>query len=220
MRDALGMKIRSEPHEILEPESTALLVVDVQNDFVDPKGAMASNGLDMSMLSELPAAVGAVVDLARQAGVQIVWIHNTTLPGGRGESPAWHNFKTRTSKGHEYTIEGTWGWELPSGLRAEPDDLLIRKSRSSAFVRTNLEGTLRGNGIECVVLVGCMTDGCVESTIRNAAHYDFYPSIVPEACASSRREWHDNAISHMRPRYDTFSLQDLRTVWGTSTSRV
>lgn len=214
MREALGMLIRTSPSEIIEPNRTALLVIDVQNDFVDPAGAMASNGMDMSMLSKLPKVVDTVVGLSREAGVQIIWVYNTTLPHGLGESPAWHNFKTRTSKSHEYTIDGTWGWQLADPLQCHHNDIIIRKSRSSAFVRTNLEGTLRGNGIECVMLVGCMTDGCVESTIRNAAHYDFYPSIVPEACASSRLEWHNNAIMHMTPRYDLFSIDDLRETWN------
>ncbi len=214
MRQSLNMLIRDSKAELADPKVTALLVVDVQNDFTSPEGAMARGGMNMSSLASLPERVNEVVELGRSAGVTIAWIHNTTLPDGLGESPAWHKFKTNTSNLHQYTIEGEWGWELSEPLQRRGNEVVLRKSRSSAFVRTPLEGILRSNGIECVVLVGCMTDGCVESTIRNAAHFDFYASIVPEACASSRDEWHENAIQHMKPRYGSYTISELQSLWG------
>ncbi len=213
MRRAFDMEIRDTDEELTEPGATALVVVDVQNDFTHPDGVLASCGTNMSALSQLPGKVEGLVDLARSAGVLVVWIQNNTLPHGLGESPAWHAFKTRGGMSSEYTLTGTWGQQFSAPLAPREDEPIVQKTRSSAFIRTPLAGLLRGNGIECVLAAGCMTEGCVESTVRHALHLDFYASIVTDCVATSRDDWHRNSLHQMDSQCELLIQDQLARLW-------
>lgn len=168
----------------------------------------------MSALNALPDAVADVVDLARRAGVMVTWVQNTVLPHALGESPAWHASRIRKGWSPEYTMDGTWGQQFSAPLEPLPDEPVVQKLRSSSFIRTPLEGILKGKGIECLVVVGCMTDACVESSVRNALHLDFYPTIVPDALAASSRQRHDEAIARMSDGYNVCSTAQLAELWS------
>lgn len=214
MRRAFDMQIRDTKQEIVDPAISALVVVDVQNDFTHPEGVLARGGTNLETLRELPWTTQEVVGLARDAGVLIVWIKNTTLPHGLGESPAWHAFKTREGNHSQYTLTGTWGHALAAPLEPRDDEPIVEKSRSSAFIRTPLEGVLRSNGIESVVAVGCMTEGCVESTVRNALHLDFYAGIVTDAVATTRQDWHRNSLHQMHSQCELLTRAELEDLWA------
>lgn len=213
MKSSFGMLIRETPEELTDPSATALLVVDVQNDFTHPDGAVAERGVDMSALTALPDKVARVVDLARGAGVMVVWIQNTVLENALGESPAWHASRIRKGWSSQYTMDGSWGQQFSAPLEPQPGEPIVQKLRSSSFIRTPLEGILKGKGIECLVVVGCMTDACVESTVRNALHLDFYPTIVPDALAASSQQHHDDAITRMSDGYNACSTAELAELW-------
>lgn len=208
------MLIRETSEELTEPSVTALLVVDVQNDFTDPSGAVAKRGADMAALSALPDKVAVVVDLARAAGVMVVWIQNTVLEQALSSSPAWHASKIRNGWNPEYTMQGSWGQEFSPPLKPRRGEPIVQKMRSSAFIRTPLEGILKGKGIECLIAVGCMTDACVESTVRNALHLDFYPVIVGDALAASNQTEHELALERLSARYGNYTTAELSQLWA------
>lgn len=215
MKSSFGMLIRETPDELTDPSVTALLVVDVQNDFTHPDGAVAKRGFDMAALHALPTNVARVVELARDAGAMVVWIQNTVLEDALGESPAWHASRIRNGWSPRYTMEGSWGQQFSAPLEPRSGEPIIQKLRSSSFIRTPLEGILKAKGIECVVVVGCMTDACVESTVRNALHLDFYPTIVPDALAASSPQRHDDAIRRMSDGYHVCTTAELAELWTT-----
>lgn len=217
MYELHGMQVFDTLAEIAEPRHTALVVVDMQKDFLDPAGAYARNGDDVALTSAIVPTVVDLVHAAREAGVLVVFTLNTTLPEGRSDSPAWVYFKNhaRPALRGDYTIAGSWGHELIDELRAEPSDLVILKHRSDAFVGTSLDNLLRANGIKTVVVCGIVTNGCVEATVRHAAFLDYYTVVAGDACASASQRLHDITIEFLSARHDVVAVDQLKEIWST-----
>jgi nicotinamidase-related amidase len=199
--------------EIVQPGHTALVVVDVQNDFCHPEGHFARHGKDISQILEtLPAIINLVAEVQR-LGILVVWIQQTTLAGGLSDSPAWLYFKTRDGKSPDYTLDGSWGQQFVEGLTPRPSEPLVKKHRSSAFVRTNLDKILRVNGIETVIVCGVVTQGCVESTVRDASFYDYYVVLVEDCVATTSHQLHEASLLVMKSRYDVVAAEALISFW-------
>ena len=91
---------------------------------------------------------------------------------------------------------------------------MVKKYRSSGFWGTNLDLLLRSNGIESLVVTGCTTEGCVESTARDALFNDYYVVIVEDCVASDDRAQHEASLLLMRHRFDIASAEEVLRVWG------
>jgi len=91
---------------------------------------------------------------------------------------------------------------------------VVRKYRSSAFFGTNLDLLLRSNGIKTVVIGGCTTEGCVESTARDAMFSDFYVVVATDGVASDDREQHAASLLLMRHRFDLATAAEISLVWS------
>jgi nicotinamidase-related amidase len=93
---------------------------------------------------------------------------------------------------------------------------MVKKYRSSAFWGTNLDLLLRSNGIKSIVVSGCTTEGCVESTARDGLFADYYV-VIPEDCvASDDRAQHDASLLLMRHRFDLASSAEILTEWSSA----
>jgi nicotinamidase-related amidase len=216
-----GKEVFTELHELVEPGHTALVVVDMQRDFCTPAGAFARLGVDTSMYPPMVPRLVRLVDAARAAGVRVVYILMTTLPGHASDSPAQIRFNMRM---HEmargdgpplrYTVPGTPGASFVAALSPRAGELVVTKYRSSAFWGTNLELLLRSNGIRSVVIAGCTTEGCVESTARDAMFNDYYVVLAEDCVASDDPAQHDAAMLLMRHRFDLASADDIAGAWG------
>jgi len=176
-----GQQVFSTMEEIADPQHTALVVIDAQNDFCHPKGLMGVNGQDMSTMKPAFAQIDKLLSAARAAGVLVVYIQNQMLPGKRSTSGAWLRFLTAKDRTTAMLDEqhcclvDSWGAEIVDELKPQKDEIVVKKWRSSAFVGTNLDMILRVNNIKSVVCCGFVTQGCVESTARDAGFYDYYP---------------------------------------------
>ena len=93
-------------------------------------------------------------------------------------------------------------------------DLIVKKYRSSGFWGTNLDMLLRSNGIQSVIITGITTEGCVESTARDALFNDYYVVIVEDCVASDDREQHDASLLLMRHRFDIASADEILAIWA------
>jgi nicotinamidase-related amidase len=93
-----------------------------------------------------------------------------------------------------FTVEGTWGAEFVPELTPAPDDLVVSKFRSSAFHETNLDLVLRSNGIKTVLVCGCTTEGCVESTVRDAGFHDYLAVVISDCVGSDVPELHSASM--------------------------
>jgi nicotinamidase-related amidase len=216
-----GKQVFTTLEELVDPAHTALLVVDMQRDFCTPGGAFDRLGVDISMYPPMVPRLARLIDGARAAGVPVIYIQMTVLPGRASDSPAQIRFNLRLHLGSEgvveplaYTPDGSEGQQIIPELAPRDGDLVVKKYRSSAFWGTNLDMLLRANAIKTCVVSGCTTEGCVESTARDAMFGDYYV-VIPEDCvASDDRAQHDASLLLMRHRFDLASSEAILGVWS------
>lgn len=181
---------RPEPIEI-DLEETALIVIDMQNAYLSKGGYLDLVGFDVSASPRVIEAVRAVIDSARAAGVTIIYMQNGFDPeqkeAGPATAPIYHKSNPlkymRANPGHRGKLitKGTWDYAFVERLTPRPDDIVIHKSRYSSFAGTNLESVLRGRRLCNLLIVGVNTNVCVESTVRDAYHKEFFPIMVADA---------------------------------------
>ena len=215
-----GKQVFTELSELVDPAHTALLVVDMQRDFCQTGGAFDRLGVDISMYPPVVPRIAQVLAGARGAGVQVIYIQMTVLPGRKSESPAQIRFNLRmhlAEAGGEalgYTADGSVGQEILPELAPADGDLVVKKYRSSAFWGTNLDLLLRSNGVKSLVVTGCTTEGCVESTARDALFNDYYVVVVEDCVASDDRAQHEASLLLMRHRFDIATSEEVLGVWN------
>lgn len=216
-----GKQVFTELAELVNPAHAALLLVDMQRDFVDEHGAFGRLGVDIGMYPAMRPRLAGLLAAARARGVLVVHIQMTSLPGRLSDSPAQLRFNLRMHESERaggpplrYTELGTTGHEFIDELRPLPAELVVPKWRSSGFWGTNLNLLLRSNGVQTVVVTGCTTEGCVESTARDAQFNDYYV-VVPDDCvASDDQEQHDASLLLMRHRFDVVPSASVCAVWA------
>jgi nicotinamidase-related amidase len=108
-----------------------------------------------------------------------------------------------------YTIDGTSGAEGIEALAPAPGEVLVKKHRSSAFWGTDLNMLLRSNGIKTIIITGCTTEGCIESTARDGQFNDYYVVIAEDCVGSDNAALHEASLLLMRHRFDVVSGHDV-----------
>ena len=220
MIDIEGKIVLTELAELVDPAHTALIMIDMQRDFIEPDGLFASLGINLSMYTESRPRLASLLAAARRAGTMVIHLQNTALPDRMSDSPAQIRFNLRMHKDARrnqpplrYTIPGTPGHEFAQEFTPLENELVVRKYRSSGFWGTNLDMLLRSNGIKTVVIGGCTTEGCVESTARDAMFNDFYVVIAEDCVASDDRAQHDASMLLMRHRFDLAAGDEIKRLW-------
>ena len=178
------------------PASTALMLIDLQNDFLHPKGAYGRAGQGAAAIAALPARLKPVADAVRAAGGWIVSTHFTLVPGKSGEpliSP--HLKKLRPFLGKGDFVPGSFGHDLVAQLK--PADLSVDKVAYSAFYMSRLEFVLRKTGIETLVFAGIVTNGGVASTLRDAHVRDFATVLLSDGCAAFSDKVHETTVASL-----------------------
>ena len=184
------------PKRGLDLKRTALLIVDVQNDVVHPKGAYGRAGLQSASVSGLPGRIKPLADAIRAKDGWIVSTHLTLVTGKRGEPfISEHLRRLRPFLGRGDFEAGTWGHQLASGLG--PVDLSVEKVAYSAFYMTRLEWVLRQASIETLLVCGITTAVSVATTVRDAQIRDFSAIVLADGCAAFDEEVHRTAIADL-----------------------
>jgi ureidoacrylate peracid hydrolase len=181
------------------PEHTALLIVDVQNDFCAPGGMMEREGNDLGAVQEMAAALPRLITEARSAGVLVVFVRNvySTEPNSY-LSDVWLEQASRQRKG-SYTVSpvcapGSWEGDFYGDVQPLPEEPLITKHRFSAFHNTDLETVLRARSIRTVVLAGVASNVCVETTAREAFVRDYYVVFLSDGTATYSPAAHEATL--------------------------
>ena len=225
MIEVEGKTVFTELVELVDPAHTALLLIDMQRDFIDDDGVFGKLGIDLSMYDKSRPRLEALLAAARHHGVLVVHIQNTALPGRMSDSPAQIHFNLKMHEAARlggpplrYTVPGSPGHDFAAGFEPHADELVVPKYRSSGFWGTNLQMLLRSNGIETVVVGGCTTEGCVESTARDAMFNDYYV-VIPEDCVGSDDPaQHEASMLLMRHRFDIATGERIEQVWEDRTA--
>jgi ureidoacrylate peracid hydrolase len=176
----------------------ALLLCDLQNDFIHPRGAYGRARQTSPEIAALPARVAPVADLVRARGGWIVSTHFTLVPGRGGEpiiSPHLKALRPFLAKGDFQS--GLWGHALVEELA--PPDLSVEKIAYSAFYMTRLEWILRKVGIEKLYIAGIVTNGGVASTVRDAHVRDLATVLLSDGRAAFSTDSHEIAVAALRP---------------------
>jgi ureidoacrylate peracid hydrolase len=175
---------------------TAVLVVDMQNDFGAKGGMFDRAGVDLSVIEQAVAPITRVVAGARAAGVPVVYVkmaYRSDLSDiGREGSQNWQmcqrlkvgsGMVAPTGEPGRLLVEGTWNTEMLPELTPLSNDIVVTKTRYSGFHATVLDKELRKLNIESLIFVGCTTSICLESTFRDAVARD-YVCVLPADCTA------------------------------------
>lgn len=169
---------------------TAILVVDVQNDFCHSEGALARLGCSVVAVQESVQHLVRFLDAARDRGIPIIFIR--THHDVWTDSRVWKARKLY-DPANMICQTGSWGAEF-FAVQPDPDEYVVTKHRYSAFVDTNLDLVLRSLNIRNLVVVGYTTNVCVESTVRSAAMQDYAVTVVRECTAALTPAEHEGAL--------------------------
>lgn len=188
--------------EPIDPRRTALLLVDLQNDFLHPKGAYARAGVRSDATAALPARLAPSARALQRAGGFVVATLFTLVPG-RGGAPliAPHLARLRPFLGPGDFAPGSWGQRLVDEL--QPADFTIEKVAYSAFYMSRLEWVLDKAGIDTLVLGGIVTNGGVASTLRDAHVREYRTILLEDGCAAFSDVAHEAALASLRTVSET-----------------
>jgi nicotinamidase-related amidase len=179
---------------MIAPARTALLVIDVQEDFVSPEGAVGQWGIDLSVLEKPLQRIEALIAGARAAGVTLVFVRVVTR--AETDCDALKHFHARKGRPPESVAICRAGTSGADYYRVQPEggDWEIEKPLYSSFVGTDLDARLRAAGIATLVVAGFTSDCCVDCTVRDAFHRNYDVFVVSDACAAYEDALHIGAL--------------------------
>jgi len=187
--------IEATPEPIrIDTARTAVIVVDMQNDFGSKGGMFDRAGIDIAPIQRVVTPISRVLESARHAGVKVVYLKMGFRPDlsdlGPPDSPNRSHWKVfQIGEGMvapdgtegRILIRDTWNTEIVDELKPQPEDIVLYKTRYSGFYQTELDSVLRQLGALYLIVTGCTTSVCVESTVRDATFRD-YSCLVLADC--------------------------------------
>jgi ureidoacrylate peracid hydrolase len=184
----------------LNPKDSALIIVDVQNDFCHEEGACAKMGRDVTAAQAIVPKIEALIQVARQRDIPVVFIQMTQEEHTISE--AWA--KRPRLAGHTDPLavcrKGSWGAEFYE-LSPEPGDIVVEKHRYSAFIGTQLDMILGNLKCKSLVLTGVATNVCVESTARDGFMLDYNVTVVKDGCAGYIAQLHEATFHNIETSF-------------------
>jgi ureidoacrylate peracid hydrolase len=191
------VKVEARPHPIeLDTARTALIVVDMQNDFGSKGGLFDHGGVDITCIQNVVPATARAISTARQAGMKVIYLKMGFAPDlsdlGSDGAPnrvrhlhfgVGQPMKTPDGQEGRFLVRDTWGTAIVSELQPMPGDIEIWKTRFSGFFATELDSTLQRLDATQLVFTGCTTSICVESTVRDAMFRDYQCVLLRDCMA-------------------------------------
>lgn len=205
----------AEPQSIaFDVNRTAVIIVDMQNDFCAPGGWFDTLGADLTNLRAIYPQVKSVADAARAKGLPVIWVGFGTRPdranlapiirypfarvgGGLGLGDEIHG-KGRDAP-HKILQKGSWGAQMVEELGAQPDDLYVDKHRISGFWDSPLDSILRNLDVKTIAFMGVNSDECVFATLIDGVFHGYDTIMIEDACATtSPANCHEAALYQVR----------------------
>lgn len=189
-RRLVTLPARPEPIRV-DADSTALIVVDMQNAYASPGGYLDLAGFDISGAAKVIEQTAKAIAIARAAHIPVIYFQNGWDPdyveaGGPG-SPNWHKsnalktMRARPDLQGKLLARGGWDYALVEALAPRDGDIVVPKPRYSGFFHTQLDGLLRARGIRNLVFTGIATNVCVESTLRDGFFLEYFGILLEDA---------------------------------------
>jgi ureidoacrylate peracid hydrolase len=210
--DAITLPARPEPLR-LKPSETAVIVVDMQNAYASEGGYIDIAGFDISGAPLAISRTKTVLDAARAAGLTVIFFQNgwdkDYKEAGTPGSPNWHKsnalktMRARPELAGTLLAKGTWDYAIVDELTPKDGDIVVPKPRYSGFFNTNIDSLLRARGIRNLVFTGIATNVCVESSLRDAFHLEYFCVVL------------DDAVHHAGPDFvKKAALFNIETFFG------
>ncbi len=188
---------------------SALLIVDVQNDYCHQDGVFGRAGFDMAAIQAAAERTAGLIEAARRIGVPVVFVR--TQHDHWTDSPTWTRRDVRTAG--VICATGSWGAEFYRVAPA-PDDCVVVKHRYSAFVGTRLPVVLRTLSRATLLVAGMTTNVCVESTVRDAFMRDYDVVLVEDCAAALTKAEHESAVHNVRTYFGSvLDSVTIESVW-------
>ena len=182
---------------LLDASSAAVIVIDMQNDFGAKGGMFDRAGIDISTIQKVVNPISDVLTAARKRGLKIIYLKMGFKPDlsdmGGMEYPTRVKRARRLHIGDtviapngeksRILVHDTWNTEIISQLTPQPADVIIKKNRFNGFYQTSLDSLLRVLGVKYLIITGCTTSICVESTVRDASFRGYMPIVLGDCTA-------------------------------------
>ncbi len=192
MSGARSMELKARPEALsLKAGETAVIVIDMQNAYASKNGYVDLAGFDISGAAGTIGNIDKVLKAARKAGIQVVYLQNGWDPdyveAGTELSPNWHKSNALKTMRRNPNLQGQllarggWDYDIVDALAPQPGDIRVHKTRYSAFFNSQLDSILRARGIRNLVFVGIATNVCVESTLRDGFHLEYFGVMLEDA---------------------------------------
>lgn len=198
MQSQDGVMIEARPSPFhLDPATSAVVVVDMQNDFGANGGMFQRAGIDISDIQAVIPPISRLLHAARRAGMLVVYLKMEFEPdlsnAGEPDAPNWLTHLNLGGIGATVTapdgsdggilIRDTWNTAIVEELSPVDGDVVVSKHRFSGFFETELDTVLQARGITHLIFTGCTTSVCVESTLRDAYFRDYHSILLGDCCA-------------------------------------
>jgi nicotinamidase-related amidase len=204
-------RVTAEPYEFeFDPSTTALVVIDMQRDFVDPGGFGEALGNDVSLLRKALEPTRQVLDACRAAGVLVIHTREGHRPDLSDCPPA------KLARGHLATgigdegpmgrilVRGEYGHDIVDSLKPLDSEPVVDKPGKGAFYATDLEGMLRNRGIKSLVVTGVTAEVCVQTTVREANDRGFECLVLSDCIASYFPEFYEMTLKMIKAQGGIF----------------
>jgi nicotinamidase-related amidase len=171
----------------LDPDTTAVVVVDMQNGFCHPDGSLYAPPSE-----EAIGPVSDVIEAGREAGAQVVFTRDVHPPEQFEDAHYYDEFE----RWGEHVLEGSREAEIVDGLPVEPEDHVVEKHTYNAFHETELDGWLSARGIDDLLICGTLANVCVLHTAGAAGLRDYRPILVTDAVGYIEADHREYALEH------------------------
>jgi len=204
-------RVTAEPYEFdFDPQTTALVVIDMQRDFVDPGGFGEALGNDVSLLRRALEPTRRVLDACREAGVQVIHTREGHRPD-LSDCPPAKLARGRLANGigdpgpmGRILVRGEYGHDIVDSLQPLADEPVVDKPGKGAFYATDLEHMLRSRGIKSLVVTGVTAEVCVQTTVREANDRGFECLVLSDCIASYFPEFYEMTLKMIKAQGGIF----------------
>lgn len=204
---------------MISREDTALMIVDMQNGFLDARGSLAAVGMPYEQLRPAIDGCMRLVDAAREVNVPVIFTRYVYLPD-YSDAGLLPTELVPAMKDKNALITGSWDADVIEALTPQPGDVVIDKSRPSSFYGTRLEPVLTNLGIRSLVIAGVTTNICVETTARDAGQRDYRVHVVSDATAEYDPARYESALAAIGLAFGWVNTtDDVLASWGLPSHR-
>jgi ureidoacrylate peracid hydrolase len=178
------------------PDTSAVVVVDMQHDFASPEGMFGIAGFPLDVIASVVEPTQRVLSTARAHGIEVIYLAmqfdrelsniGSFPPAARDRHLSWgvgNPVAAPDGTTGRVLVEDTWNTRIIDALAPEPGELVVPKHRFSGFFETNLDDLLRARGMETLFFTGCTTSVCVESTLRDAFFRGYRCVLLRDCCS-------------------------------------